>query len=331
MKKMFYVLIISLAFFTVPVNAEDTSHEEYVVKKGDTLWDISNSKLQDSFLWPKLWKENSQIKNPDRIYPGDKIRIPLKETLAPKVEAAVEEMPVMTKQKKVPAKEEKLVAAEILKETPKKFIVDKDSYIESGWICDKKFPGIGKITSAPESRSIAGKNELVYIKTDNSTKNGEKFFVIRTVKKVKHPKTRDFLGYLIKIHGVVEVVGMDNGTPKARVITSFEELQVGDGLLPYTEMEPPVIPDIVKTPDIHGHIVASNRNTILANAGDIVYLDKGKNNGLEIGSAFSLFSEIPVKRTIGTLQIIALQPTTSKAVILNIVQEATVGDMWGKE
>ncbi len=331
MKKILYVFIIPLVFSISLARAENTTYEEYVIKKGDTLWDISNTKLQDSFLWPKLWKENSQIKNPDRIYPGDKIRIPLKETLAPKVEAPVEEMPVMTKQEKVPAKEEKLVAAEILKETPKKFIVDKDSYIESGWICDKKFPGIGKITSTPESRSIAGKNELVYIKTDNSTKNGEKFFVIRTVKKVKHPKTRDFLGYLIKIHGVVEVIGMDNGTPKARVITSFEDLQVGDGLLPYTEMEPPVVPDIVKTPDIHGHIVASNRNTILANAGDIVYLDKGKNNGLEIGNGFSFFSETPVKRTIGTLQIIALQPTTSKAVILKTSQEATVGDMWGKE
>src|SRR4030065_1490992 len=124
MKKLLYGCTIPIVCTISLARAENATYEEYVIKKGDSLWDISNSKLQDSFLWPKLWKENSQIKNPDRIYPGDKIRIPLKETLAPKVEAPVEEMPVMTKQEKVPAKEEKLVVAEILKETPKKFIVD---------------------------------------------------------------------------------------------------------------------------------------------------------------------------------------------------------------
>ena len=51
--------------------------KEYKVKGGDTLWDISNKELQDPFLWPKIWKNNPEISNPDRIYPGQSIKIPL--------------------------------------------------------------------------------------------------------------------------------------------------------------------------------------------------------------------------------------------------------------
>ena len=48
----------------------------YVVKEGDTLWDISNNTLKDPFLWPRLWKDNKYIINPDLIYPGNIIMFP---------------------------------------------------------------------------------------------------------------------------------------------------------------------------------------------------------------------------------------------------------------
>ncbi len=332
MKKLFYFLfIISLAFFIVSVNpfriifsngvnAQDKTPEDYTIKKGDTLWDISDSKLDDFFLWPKLWKVNPQIKNPDRIYPGDKIRIPSREELMRLFTEVKEEAPLAEPVEEIP------------EELPKEYIVDKNRYIASGWISDE-YPGIGEIISAPTSRTIFGSNDLVYLKTDGIAAVGNKFFVIRDVKEVKHPKTGKSLGHQLKITGILEVIGMDGrdyDIPKAQITTTLEDSVVGDGLIPYSEIELPVVPDIVRTPNVRGYIVETYTNSLMVHKGDIIYLDKGQNDGLKVGDIFSALSDTPVERSIGGIQIITLQPTTSVATVLKSDEDINIGAEWGK-
>ncbi|WP_036820437.1 LysM peptidoglycan-binding domain-containing protein [Photobacterium sanctipauli] len=58
---------------SLPVNPGAPS--VYVVKKGDTLWDISAHFLSSPWLWPQLWQQNPSIENPHLIYPGDQIHL----------------------------------------------------------------------------------------------------------------------------------------------------------------------------------------------------------------------------------------------------------------
>lgn len=312
--------------FSTGVNAEDTDYKEYFIKKSDTLWDISNSEFEDPFFWPRLWKENPQIKNPDLIYPGDKIRIPSKKTIIPIVEAPpVEKISVAAESEII---EEKPMV-EVTEEIPKRFIVDKKLYIASGWISDKLL-SIGEIINAPDNRSIFGTDALVYIKTTKRAAIGNKFFALRDIKKVIHPKTGKSLGHQIRITGILEVIGMDNNVPKAQITAAFEDLQIGDGLMPYVETEPPVVPDtVIPPPDIEGYIVESHMNYLMIGRGDIVYLDKGQNDGLKVGDIFSTLLKTPVERSNGIIQVISLQPTTSVAIILKSKEKIIIGDMWG--
>lgn len=57
----------------VPLNPSHPDH--YVVKPGDTLWDISAMFLRNPWNWPEIWYVNPQIRNPHLIYPGDELTL----------------------------------------------------------------------------------------------------------------------------------------------------------------------------------------------------------------------------------------------------------------
>ena len=57
--------------------AVDESVEYYVIEKGDTLSGIAKKYYGNAMDYPKIFDANRQvIKNPDLIFPGQKIRIP---------------------------------------------------------------------------------------------------------------------------------------------------------------------------------------------------------------------------------------------------------------
>lgn len=54
----------------------DPATRIYVIRPGDTLWDLAGKAFQDPWKWPRIWFNNPRIENPHRIYPGDPLIIP---------------------------------------------------------------------------------------------------------------------------------------------------------------------------------------------------------------------------------------------------------------
>lgn len=65
------VALLTVTTYAVAVEVNGRHPDTYVVRKGDTLWDISARFLQKPWLWPEIWQANPQVKNPHLIYPGD--------------------------------------------------------------------------------------------------------------------------------------------------------------------------------------------------------------------------------------------------------------------
>lgn len=345
MKKFLMFFMVSLLlFFIINVNAAEKESEEYIIQKGDTLWGISNSELEDTFLWPKLWSVNPGIENPDLIYPGAKIWIPSLEELM-RIPSIPMRRPGLAKKKPKPK-----IVYKVPKKPTEEYIVDKTLLITSGWIADE-FPGIGELVYSPGDRKVLSKNDFAYLKfpkkkkpapastgtmpsltvvRKKKVKSTGKYYVIRDIKLVKHPETGAEVGRQIRVLGILEVIGTDSEMPKAKISSSYEDINIGDSLLPYYKIEPPIKPDIPRSPNVKGQIIESHLNSVLSIEGSIIFLDKGRKDGLRPGDVFSVFSDPPTRRPIGTIQIVSLQPSTSGAVIMESEREILIGANWGQ-
>ncbi len=298
---------------------------EYTIKQGDTLWDISEERMKDPFLWKKLWKANPHIKNPDLIFPGQKLNIP-GEAAEKKKEEIREEVGV------VPKKAEKEIIP--VKITPKKITVQKKNYLapkeillQSGYISDD-IKSAGKIYGSPQMKTLMGRGDYVYINTDKPAPINTRFYIVSKPKKIVHPVTKDTVGYLIRITGVLETVGEDNGNKKALILESYGEIILEDTLADFYPVELPVEPVKERRPAINGVIMKLWNEYNISGADGIVYLDKGTADGIEIGDIFNIVSGEKPNIPLGIAQVISLKDKTSVALLKKVFSEIKAGDLF---
>jgi hypothetical protein len=324
-----------IAFSFLPSSGEDMEYKEYKVLKGDTLWDISSKEIKDPFLWPKIWKENPDIKNPDRISPSQTIKIPLKflQKEQPE-EATTEKAAAIPEPAKIePAKEElQKLAEKKIEPVRKNYAADENLIVSSGYITDfikkEMIKGVGRISGSPSGRTLLGESDYVYIKTDAPANAGTKFYIMRTTTLIRHPKTKLKLGYHIAVPGVLEVIGMENGETKAKITRSYGDVRAGDMLDPFYEVEPVIEEESPRRPDVSGFVIASHYMKLISGSYDILFIDKGKNDGLELGDILktTAVDKYNKSRTSGIIQIINLKPTTATAIVKRSESAVSTGD-----
>lgn len=79
MRTIIALLLIIFSPFLQALSLKPNAPSRYLVKPGDTLWEIANRYLYKPWEWREIWDANPQIQNPNRIYPGSTIVLRYKE------------------------------------------------------------------------------------------------------------------------------------------------------------------------------------------------------------------------------------------------------------
>lgn len=175
--------------------------------------------------------------------------------------------------------------------------------------------------------------DTLYLKLKNpgDAALGDLYTVYRRSRKVFHPITKQYLGYIINRLGVVKVIQLDPSLVGVRVVRSYAPFSPGDPVMRFT---PPSAEDTVNAASPIGDLEAmivdlqSDKNMSLVAQGNLVYLDKGQDDGLRAGDYLEVFRTgggLP-ERKIGEVKVLSTELHTAAALLSKATARALIGD-----
>ncbi len=269
------VIASALLLFTTAVMADTIEVKEnhptkYVVKKGDTLWDISAKFLKKPWYWPKIWNVNPQVDDPHWIYPGDVLTL-----------VWVDGKPYVQKVTPTPKKTAPVptISAEEVKSFLKHDLVlpaDEDELERLPYVLGQN-----------DGRSLMANTTDLYVK--GSLTKGQQYGTYRKGEVLKNSEGKK-VGYLAKFTGVV--VGgetYDNNMNRAYLVKNAEAVGQGNFVLPLNEDIGYSLYFIPKAATVDAKIIAlADSGAVVAGKYDTVLIDKGARDGVSTGDVFSI-------------------------------------------
>ncbi|OAN12624.1 hypothetical protein A3K86_17085 [Photobacterium jeanii] len=249
----------------------------YTVKKGDTLWDISNHFLATPWLWPKLWQANPEIKNPHLIYPGDKLYL-----------VWIDGQPRLQRK---PMKVVKLSPSIKVTRSP---ITTLHSSLVMPYLVEHRLLSEQAINDAPQilgssdQRQKLSEGDLVW--ADSELPIGEEWWVYRPLESFKQPDDQSVT--VLKEVAKLSVKSHYQQTSALTLKSYRQEIKPNDVLLP--------APALGATADLHfspsmppepvsATIVGSVNGQQYMATKDVVVVDKGHLDKLQAGHILHLY------------------------------------------
>lgn len=272
------------AVVTAP-ELRDDAPDRHVVVPGDTLWAISGRFLKDPWRWGELWNMNKeQIRNPHRIFPGDVVVInrraapgqPMAELI--RAEQVVKLSPNIRVEPLGPKAIPAIPSQKIEPFLVRPFIVT-----------DEQLAAAATIVETQENRVVIGAGNVAYVRGLDE-KLGRSFQVFRPGPVLIDPDTKEPLGREAFYLGEVKVTRFGE-VSTVEIVRSTQEILLGDRLVPI----PPIgFPEYIPRPPsqpVTGRImgVYGRANVVEVAQYDVVTLNRGSRDGLEVGHVLAIY------------------------------------------
>lgn len=298
--------VVAVAMLTVATYAASASMaaehpDTYVVRKGDTLWDIAGRFLGKPWLWPEIWQANPQVHNPHLIYPGDVLSLAYLDRVAhaevkpgPRQDAPIDAIP----------------------------LAQVEPFLKNLRVVDR-IDDLPYVVGTEDNRLRATDGQLVYAVGLGQAQAGQRYAVVRPTVRYLLPKLsddlnaegrstpgsgnlwqtfvppdkrRETLGYeLAQVNiGTVARVSPDGRQATALLLQdNAREVRAGDRLIP-VEAQPYDL-QFVPHPPSEQALAAGLRVLAVADAfsaagpRDVIAISGGRREGIDNGTVVSLW------------------------------------------
>ena len=302
----------------------------YTIKKGDTLWGISQRFIKDPQYWPNLWSHNPFVRNPHFIYPGQKVAI------------------VNGKLLFLPADGQPASSAEqaagteppLLLPEPQQEITIKTNAAAEGFISTEELNAAGTLVDATDARLLMAENDRVFIAMESAEnlQPGDLQTLVQVGRKIKHPVTGETLGRHIIFLGKARIREITPPVITADIVSSEKEIMRGARLLPESPRKRTISLKKALAP-LTGYVIASEDEKIALSQHDIMHVDLGTEHGLLEGNMLYITrprerSESSLKNhnmplpdaLLGAAVVVNVQRRTATALILKSTEAIYAGD-----
>lgn len=345
-------LLAGLMVGTLPLDAQQTGEaRSYTVKCGDTLWGIAKQLLGDPFLWPELYRLNTEaIADPHWIYPGTTLKLPggagtqpAAAAVAPGAEPAAapqaepntssglrrpNERPTIfdpaTRKKEVRTRESLILGARTTAVRPGDFVASP--FV---WSLDGPSDG-GRLEWTAETQGIdltvaqrpIQQSEEVFIRLPKgaTARKNDRYLVYRPGLVIEGQ------GQVMIPTGTVRVIGpVAGGRARVRLQQKFEDVFIGQRIMVFDTLisRPGVFPAPVEF-GAAAHIVWIAGNPVIPVPGHFLVLSAGLKDGLVAGDQVTILRDggtddhgnVMPDEEVGVAQVTRVTPWGASAVLL---------------
>jgi hypothetical protein len=304
LQKITTLILISLlsagaAADEVQINPD--SPDTYVVQKGDTLWDIAGRFLTQPWRWPEIWKGNPQIENPHLIYPGDVISLsyeggsPVLSVASGDAAGASETTAVSAGSRDVKLSPE--VRSYDRGDAIRTIPIDAIRHFLSRPLVvrEGEMAGWPYVVSTYDQHLVAGEGNRVYVRGLSASEGKTRYSIYRQGPPYRSGGSEEgkIIGYEAIYVG--EAVITKFGDPSTALITQTDrEVLNGDRVVPLSEEV--MHSDFVPRPPsgkVEGSIISVIDGVSVIGQYQVVVLDVGSSQGLEVGNVLGVFQAGP--------------------------------------